>query len=295
MDRIHHPSAIATPPPVDAHATPGYPTDGNPGGGIEATIMTAYIGHSIIEEMRNVIVAAGVTPDKADLTQLNLALSSLFGWGKLTGPRIFTVGGTYVPTPGTTSAFIEALAGGGAGGGIAATGAGAAGAGSGGSAGSYGMLWLPSGVAPQTITIGAGGAGVSGANGGNGGVTSFGALISCPGGLGGLSGAGRSAAGVSAQAVAGGAPPSGASLGNGGAPSGSSIVLSASSALSGAGAPTRFGGGGTPAGLNATSGIAGNPGGGFGSGGSGACAVATGSSFKGGDGAPGLVIVWEFQ
>lgn len=295
MDRIHHPSAIATPPSVDGHATPGYPTEGNPVGGQEATIFTAWTGHALIEEIRNVIVAAGMTPDKADLTQLNLALLNMFGWGKLTGPRIFTAGGTYVPTPGTTSAFIEAIGGGGAGGGIGATGGGAAGAGSGGGAGSYGMLWLPAGVTNQTVTIGAGGAGVSGANGGNGGVTSFGALMSCLGGLGGLSGAGLSAAGVSAQAVAGGALPSGASLGNGGSPSGSSIVLSASSALSGAGAPTRFGGGGTPAGLNATSGIAGNPGGGFGTGGSGACAVATGAAFKGGDGAPGLVIVWEFK
>lgn len=222
------------------------------------------------------------------------------GWvavmsGRLLDLRFFTASTTYTPTPGTVFIIVEAIGGGGAGGGIAATGGGAAGAGSGGGAGSYGMLWLPAGVTNQTVTIGAGGAGVSGANGGNGGVTSFGALMSCPGGLGGLGGPGRSAAGVSAQAVAGGTTPSGASHGNGGSPSGSSIVLSASSALSGAGAPTRFGGGGTPAGLNATSGIAGNPGGGFGTGGSGACAVASGSGFKGGDGAPGLVIVWEYS
>lgn len=79
MDRIHHPSAIATPPDVDAHATPGYPTEGNPGGGIEATVMTAWIGHSIIEEQRNAIVDAGITPDKATITQLRQAIRRLSG------------------------------------------------------------------------------------------------------------------------------------------------------------------------------------------------------------------------
>lgn len=79
MDRIHHPSAIATPPDVDAHATPGYPTEGNPGGGIEATIMTAWIGHTLIEEQRNVLLAAGITPDKATLDQLTQAIRRLSG------------------------------------------------------------------------------------------------------------------------------------------------------------------------------------------------------------------------
>ena len=81
MDRIHHPSAIATPPSVDGHATPGYPTEGNPVGGQEATIFTAWTGHALIEEIRNVIVAAGMTPDKGTLTQLRDALGVLFGGG----------------------------------------------------------------------------------------------------------------------------------------------------------------------------------------------------------------------
>lgn len=74
MDRIHHPSAIAMPPPSDTHGTAGYPTEGDPVGGIAATVLTAWSFHSVVEEIRNVVVDAGLTPDKDVLTQLRQSI-----------------------------------------------------------------------------------------------------------------------------------------------------------------------------------------------------------------------------
>lgn len=85
MDRVHHPTTLATPPAVDAHGTPGYPTEGNPGSGVQATVLTAWVVHSLIEEIRAVIVAGGLTPAKGDLTQLRTALAALYGGGGTLG------------------------------------------------------------------------------------------------------------------------------------------------------------------------------------------------------------------
>lgn len=69
-------AASATPPAAEASPSTGYPTDGNPSGGIPATIPGAAWFNQIGEELRNVIVAAGLSPDAAVLTQLLTALRS---------------------------------------------------------------------------------------------------------------------------------------------------------------------------------------------------------------------------
>jgi hypothetical protein len=104
--------------------------------------------------------------------------------GSLVNIQVFTASGTYTPTPGANKARIRAVGGGGAGGGSGNSAAGAA-IGGGGSSGAYAEIYIPTGVSSQTVTIGAAGIAAAGANGGNGGITSFGAILSCPGGLGG--------------------------------------------------------------------------------------------------------------
>lgn len=204
MDRIHHPSAIATPPPVDAHATPGYPTEGNPGGGIEATIMTAYIGHSIIEEVRNVIVAAGITPDKANLTQMLAALRALFG-GR--APTVLDApGATNVTVPDWARwARVRVWGGGGGGGGVSGP-AGACVAQGGGGAGYAERTFAVTPGASIVCTVGAGGAGGVGLNNGApGGTSSAGAFASATGGSGGSTTAGgiQTAGGTGGTGVGG--------------------------------------------------------------------------------------------
>lgn len=98
-----------------------------------------------------------------------------------------------------------ALWGGGGGGGYGGTG----GAGGGGAGGS--VAWGIFRILPRTtftITIGAGGAGgtAAGVNGSSGGTTSFGSLVSAPGGGGG----GSTASGLGTAGAAGGAPSGGA-------------------------------------------------------------------------------------
>jgi|19_taG_2_1085344.scaffolds.fasta_scaffold51622_1 hypothetical protein len=54
----------------------GYPTGGNPGTGSPATKPGPYWFYKIGEALRKVIVDAGLTPDDADLDQLNTAISN---------------------------------------------------------------------------------------------------------------------------------------------------------------------------------------------------------------------------
>lgn len=266
MDRIHHPSAVAMPPPVDSYATGGYPTEGNPAAGLEATVFTAYTGHALIEEVRNVILAAGLTPDKADLAQLNAALQIMFGSGN---GVVFEGAGTFNWTvPAGIRRVCVRLWGGGAGGG----GGGASGAGGGGSSGAFAIghfTVTPGQIIP--VTVGAGGsAGGVNVNGGGGGTSSFGALLSATGGGGGVGvNGGFGAAGAGGVATGGWHQKAGLSGGGGiqfgtsfvGGPGGPAAYAAAASLLS-----TSFGavgfspGGGGGGGANGNAGGVGAPG-----------------------------------
>lgn len=70
-------NASATPPAVEAAPSVGYPVDGNPGGGIQATIPGASWFHQIGEEVRNVITAGGLTPSDASVNQMVTAIQQL--------------------------------------------------------------------------------------------------------------------------------------------------------------------------------------------------------------------------
>jgi hypothetical protein len=210
--------------------------------------------------------------------------------------QVFTSSGTYTPTNGATKILVKAVGGGGGGGGAAVTTGSQTAAGQGGGAGAYAEVYIPSGITAQTVTIGAGGsAGVAGTtNGSAGGTTSFGALISCPGGT------GAQSAGATTPPQVYGTPSSsspptvtgnaiGLILASG--PGGfSGITMAVSDLVSGAGAGSPFGAGGSAA----TTNNPGNVGKGYGSGGSGASATGTGGPFNGGVGNGGCIVVYEY-
>jgi hypothetical protein len=125
-----------------------------------------------------------------DKVELRVTAGFLQGlqFGRLLNVRVITTTQTYTPTTGTKSVLVECVGGGGGGVGVPSVASGYKSGGSGGWGGSYAKSHYTSGFSGVTVTVGAGGAGglSTGENGSEGGTTSFGALISCPGGSGGL-------------------------------------------------------------------------------------------------------------
>lgn len=226
------------------------------------------------------------------------ATSTLTGFtGRLLNVQVFTSGGTYTATTGTSFVIVDAVGAGGGGGGISATAAGQSAGAAGGSGGSFARIQVTSGFSGSTVTIGAAGAaGAAGGIGGTGGATSFGTFVSCPGGIGGSSGGaiaspivGAFTASPAAPTVAG-ATTLFASKGN---PSAMPTIVSVAgtSQIGGSGANGPFGAGAP----GLTTSAAGTAASGFGAGGSGAGAGASQSALGGGAGSGGLVIVYEYS
>lgn len=78
MYRIDDPSASATLPTPEAALTEGYWTEGNPGSGIPATLERASWFNMIQEELRAIVVAAGLTPSKTTYNQVLSAIKSMY-------------------------------------------------------------------------------------------------------------------------------------------------------------------------------------------------------------------------
>ena len=97
MDRLIAPNTVPVGQGDTAPATgtPGQATSGNPAVPIPATILPAYGWNMLTEEMRGVIVAAGIAPSGANWTQLLAALQAMFG---ITGN--VTISGGWVRLPG---------------------------------------------------------------------------------------------------------------------------------------------------------------------------------------------------
>lgn len=220
--------------------------------------------------------------------------------GKLMGVNMITSNTTYVPTPGTKFVIVEVVGGGGGGGGCSATASGQYAASAGGGGGSYAKsLYTVAQIGSgQAVVIGAAGLGGT-AQGGQGGSTTFGSLISAPGG-----GAGGACIPIPTtmpnSTVPGPANPAatgGNILNCSGIPGQPGILSPYTVTVGGAGggSPMFNGGGGaiqaatsSPSGINATS-----PGGG----GSGCVTGAAGASSPaktGGNGMAGAVLVWEY-
>lgn len=229
-----------------------------------------------------------------------LATSTLSIAGQLIGIRVLTSGTSYTPTAGTNTVFIR-LVSGGAGGGGATAAASAASAGAGGDAGPYAekLFTNISGAASYTIQVGTGGTGGIAANGtgGSGTNSNFACPATCTGGAvtvtsfasAGSAGTGSGTTLVTAKAGTGGFT-SGSDAGGMGGLGEYAVRLSGTAAVSGSGGSNPFGAGGA---ARTTEGV-GSVGIGFGGGGGGAVSLSA-SGFAGGNGAPGVIVIYEFK
>lgn len=82
MDRVFESGAIGSAPSAPASPSSGYPTAGNPSTATPATKPGPYWFHQVTEELRAVIVGAGLTPSHTDLDQLKEAIDTLINAGK---------------------------------------------------------------------------------------------------------------------------------------------------------------------------------------------------------------------
>lgn len=256
--------------------------------GTMAEIVYDGLGFQLLDPQTvNLTQIIPVTNGGTGATTAAQALINLGASGRLLAVQVFPASGTYTPTAGTTTVIVEAVGGGGAGGGANATPAGQVSAGCGGGSGAHTLGRFVNTV-PQTITVGAGGVGVLAGNGGNGGQSSFGALLTAPGGFGGdrL---------VAAPAILGGGGI-GANAGTGGnlyntpGTPGGWVLAYQPTCLGSNGAAGPFGGG---AGVSAAS--DGKNGVGYGAGGGGAGNNPSDANLRtGGNGASGVVIVYEY-
>ena len=280
---------LASPPAIGGTtAAAGSFTNLSSSGTVSGTGFTNYLASP---------PAIGGTAAAAGKFTTLTATSTVTGFtGRLLNVQVFTASGTYTPTTGTTSAIVVVQAPGGGSAGAPATSTGQSASSSGGGAGSYAKVYYTS-VASQTITIGAvGTGGAAGANnGGAGGTTSFGSIVSCPGGAGGNAGAAVSAAGPTGAAsgvaacTISGATTIESVAGNG---SGPGMVMTAGTMSVGSmGGSSPLGTGGA---MRAGSGT-GLSGTGYGSGAGGANNLASASAAAGANSQPGLIEVYEFS
>ena len=227
----------------------------------------------------------------------NAITQGLMTWGAdgmLLNIQVFTATAGYTPTSGTAQIVVHAIGAGGGGGGCSTTTANNS-AGAGGGAGAAGLARITSGFSGQTVTIGAGGTGgAAGNNAGTaGGDSSFGTLLIAGGGSG---GAGDTAGGIpraSAGAAGGSASGSSSLFGARGQRGAGGHAENTSASWGGAGGTSQYGDAipqlitaGANPGQNAN---------GFGAGGGGAAAAGTNTGQAGGNGAPGLVIIYEYN
>jgi hypothetical protein len=237
-----------------------------------------------------IIESLGGTSQVAPATKSQHAMQLGQALGRLIGIQVFSTPGTftYTQTPGTNKVIAEVQAAGGAGGGAPATGAGVSSLGAPGGAGSYAKSLLTSGFSGVTITVGAGGIGVIGSAGNNGGPSSFGALISCPGGRGGLT-AGPSSVLYDTSSLNSSAPSGGNIVSSVGSSGANIISISPTNIVGGNPGASLFG-----AGSKIVLGTAGAASVSPGAGGGGTSNTPSLPAFPGGAGAPGVVIIWEY-
>ncbi len=239
----------------------------------------------------------------ADASQVMANLNSLQACANLVGVKVFTTSGTYTCDANTSKVIIEVQGGGGAGGGSGASTSSTGSFGTGGSAGAYYKGLATSNFCGATVTVGATATGVAGANGANGAAASFvvsgGVNITAGGGQGGVVGA-VVASGANGNTTGGAVTASGATtimsvngMGGGWA------AWNTTFGVTGAGGASPLGIGGLQeaiaVGLPFQAG--GAYGSGYGCGGGGAFSFlqsSGGAAQSGGNGCPGIVIVWEY-
>nr|WP_314522361.1 hypothetical protein [uncultured Lelliottia sp.] len=261
----------------------------------QSSAMAAMLGKFIVDYSgKNAL-------DDGDITTLEAAFAESVK-GRLLNVKVFTSSGTYSPTAGTKSIVVECQGGGGGGGAAVITGTAAAlSAGSGGAAGSYAKGRFTNIGNSYPVIVGDGGAGSTstGTLGGAGGTSSLGGLISASGGYGATSipeGNTPFIANGAGQSLPGGTFVTGGNIvaSPGQNTGGEAFRLSASIGSGGYGQASIFGGGGNAA---KSANQPGTNGVGYGAGGGGArvAGTVTATAYAGGNGAAGVVIVWEYS
>jgi hypothetical protein len=81
MDRAFSSGASGTPPSAPVSPSTGYATSGNPGTATPATKPGAWWYHMVTEELRKLIVDAGLTPDFTNTSQVSQAVQALIAAG----------------------------------------------------------------------------------------------------------------------------------------------------------------------------------------------------------------------
>lgn len=223
-----------------------------------------------------------------DSTNINQGVNP----GALINMQLFTASGTYTPTPGTKSIVVEVQGAGGGAGGIGAAGTSTVAIGNGGGAGGYAKSRLTSGFSGGiAITVGNGGAGgnLAPTNGSVGGLSSFGSGIVANGGEGGL-GQNQATPPYSITGSLGGLSTGGNIVNIRGGASSNGAALNTASVLPGIGGAAVYG---LPVLSPANNGATPYAAYGYGAGGGGSYAFNR-SGFSGGNGANGVVIIWEY-
>lgn len=224
------------------------------------------------------------------------------GYGLLKDIQVYTADDTWTKPSGLKFAIVEVVGGGGGGGGVATTSTSQSAYGGGGGGGGYAMKKVAAASLGSTegVTVGAGGAGgVAGNNNGSNGEDSlFGSHCSASGGGG---GGGDGAGGFTGGNLQ---PVNGTDGGNGvggdiniagGGGSAGFPFYDTGRGVMGGGGSSRLGAGARVLGQGSTVGSTAGLDGKLYGGGGGAAGNGTNSSAKaGGDGADGVVIVWEF-
>ncbi|HVE20663.1 MAG TPA: hypothetical protein VNC39_01690 [Acidocella sp.] len=208
------------------------------------------------------------------------------GSGRLISVETFNASGVYNAPPGTKFVIVNAKGGGSAGGGAPACSTGATSIGSGGTEGTYASGIYAEGFNGVAVTVGAGGTPVAGGTGSPGGASSFGALLTAPGGpaaqIAGPSSASFTTGGIN------GTLASGANLLNiAGAPGGVSLSFGGSNLVSSSG-------GGSGAGAAISAGQNGFSASSNGAGGGGTAQISGGPALTGGRGGNGYVQIYAF-
>ena len=77
MDRAYKSGASTTAPTAPASPSIGYPTSGDPVAGVPKTVPGPYLYHMLVEELRAIVVAGGLTPNHLVLNQVLTAILAL--------------------------------------------------------------------------------------------------------------------------------------------------------------------------------------------------------------------------
>ena len=209
--------------------------------------------------------------------------------------NVITATGTWTKPAGLKYIIVEVIGGGGGGGGVTSNTSQTSNSGGGGGGGYTLKKILESSLgSTETVTVGSGGAGGAGnSSGTNGGTSSFGSHCSATGGTGGSPNTPSATVPRRGLTCGAGGTGSGGDVNGAGhaGPNGFNLALAAFGQVSGGGGGSMYGGGGAQKNnINQN----GNDGIGYGGGGSGVASYNTTTSYTGGDGTDGVVVVYEF-